>query len=404
MKRAMMLLLVALLVAMSVTVFGQGKKAMDSTKTNAMTIVITASKPVIEPGETAIINIEVGGNPGECFFVCNGDTVKHSFEVTPKKTTTYVIGVYERATKKFIAAGKITLGVGQRLRYKETLPDTFLLGHTNPKEIRGWQKAKKAANDFLSSNQGVEFRKKFTGSADLKGNASEQRNIDLANRRAQRTMQLFGIEGELGKITGDEYRTVYIDFEETDASFFARTMKNGIGMGMVIGKADTVRIITPAPVVKTPKPKTDRLRVVAGTWWLHEAPMVGGGLYLPLSSDSLGSVYDLQLRAYFGGGNVGRPGPSDWAVSMQVDGRIAKNLYLGPILAVGQHFDYRSGLGDRLDASLGLLGQWRPKKWFAMEAAALYTHRIYGWCGPDRKKMSPDRDFVNGMGGVIFMF
>lgn len=231
MKKSMFVSLVVAILAMallSAPVFGQKK-------TQA---VILADRLVAEPGQVVRIKMIL---PGDKYIVtCNGDTIRGvTHEVAPVKTTTYVLQAREYGDTTVVAAGKITIGVGKRKRLHVSLPGTFRLGRTNPKEIKGWQTTKVTIDSFLSVNSESSFSGTVTGTADLKGGASEEKNIYLANTRAKKAADLYGLNCKLGKVTGAEERTVYFDYEETDESFFSRVMATEAGIGIVTYAPDS---------------------------------------------------------------------------------------------------------------------------------------------------------------------
>ncbi|HOZ36815.1 MAG TPA: hypothetical protein PLR18_03215 [bacterium] len=399
MKRIVSFLLMALLAMSATLCWGADKK---QTEASSILMGVVVDPQIIQPGERASVTVKT--SPG-CVIVCNGDTVDSAFFLEPKQTTNYVVrALGKKPGEEGVQSFTVTVIERRKLR-GEVGP--FKIGKSGIHQLEPGAKSVESLKQlwlsFIGSDTLIGYNVRYYGSSDKQGRGTLKRNTQLAGERSENIRDYLGVNGEINKRVEVDDRKVVVEAEETDVSFYRRLGRSaefkGGAQAKVIAtasKTDTLRIKI--------APKTDRLRIVAGGFWFNEAPQFGGGLYLPLVSDSLGSAYDMQLRGYYGGGNVDRPGPSDWAVSMQVDSRVGKRFYLGPILAVGQHFDYRSGLGDQLDVSLGLVAQWRPKKWLAFEGAVLYTHRVNAWCGPDRKKMGADREFVNGMAGIVFMF
>jgi len=379
MKRAMFLMLVALLVAtalLSAPVQGQEK--------TSVAVGIIVDPATIQPGEKSAISI-VGTDIKK--VTCNGDSVGTSFFLSPATTQTYTIHVWGKEMGEE-AVQVFTIQVGERLRFTRKI-GPFLVGKSGLTEL---EPGAKTATDLKrdwdlheQKNPGVDYDFKYRSSSDTQGNGSLKRNTQLATERGQNGRDYMGKDGEIIKRVQVDDRMMEFEAIETDASFYRRMGRSVFkGGSQVAVRVDTFRIQMKSPVVKTPKPKTDRLRLTVGAGY-SQSPVASLGLRIPLNQDSVKVKSDVHPSVYFGYDGK----DFTWAVSVQVDFRLGRGFYIGPLLMGGESVPDFGGDFNHADAGFGPIAQFRPTNKLVIEAAALLNYRtFFRW--DDGEKSQPD--------------
>ncbi len=222
MKRAMMLLLVALLVAMSATLcWGADKKKNGQAPDSSLKVVIDF-KPACSPGDSVLVVVKATGGKKPLVIRCEGKEVPERFYIKPEKAQNFLVTITD--AKGDAQAYSLPIDILERRR-ASFFVGNFDIDSKDITTVKGWQEQIKKAVDFNNQwkAQNIDFDLRAFSWADT-NKATDEYNRELSLGRLLIVQKKSGLKPtKIDTLIGSyTKRGVDLEFVETDKSLANR--------------------------------------------------------------------------------------------------------------------------------------------------------------------------------------